>query len=206
MNAADGVAGNGTGVRGLQPGKMLVEFVGHSARRFNERVHAAASAPAHGPTEKALAMLEERKASILKDMPSGVVSFQNATKTSAKIMVGKDPARERAVNISPHAPKCECGAFEVESFPCGCMAIVADKAGENVLPLLHVTETNEFLKRVYTGLPEFNNPGTEFLRASTGAQVPADKPLAPGRPSNKRKKSAMDAASFAAYKARHPEA
>jgi hypothetical protein len=72
--------------------------------------------------------------------------------------------------------------------------------------MLHVTDTNEFLKRVYTGLPEFNNPGTEFLPSSTGAQVPADKPQAPGRPSNKRKKGAMDAVSFAAYKARHPEA
>jgi len=206
MNAADGVAGNGTGVRALKPGKMLVEFVSHSARRFHERVKAAESAPPHGPTKKARALLEERKASVLKDMPSGVVAFQDAHKTIAKIMVGKDPARERAVNISPHAPKCECGAFEVESFPCGCMVIVADKAGTSALPMLHVTDTNEFLKRVYADLPEYNDPGTEFLRASTGAQVPADKPQAAGRPSNKRKQGAMDAVARAAYKARHQDA
>jgi len=206
MNAADGVNGNGTGVRGLKPGNMLVQFVSSSARRFHERVKAAALAPPHGPTKKALALLEERKASVLKEMPSGVVAFQNAQKTIAKIMVGKDPARERAVNISPHAPKCECGAFEVESFPCGCMGIVADKAGASVLSMLHVTDTNEFLKRVYADLPEYYDPGTEFLRASTGAQVPGDKPQAAGRPSNKRKQGAMDAVARAAYKARHQDA
>ena len=53
---------------------------------------------------------------------------------------------------------CECGAFKVESFPCGCMGIVADKAGSSVLPMLHMTDTNEFLKRVYTDLPACHNP------------------------------------------------
>ena len=83
---------------------------------------------------------------------------------------------------------------------------MADKAGKSVLSMLHATDTNEFLKRVYTDLPEYYNPGTEFLCASTGAQVPADKPQAAGRPSNKRKKGAMDAVARAAYKARHPDA
>lgn len=205
MNAADGVAGNGTGVRGLKPGQMLVSLVSHSAQRFSDRVEAAALAPAHGPTKKALALLEDRKASVLKEMATGVVAFQNAQKTIAKIMVGKNPTTERSVDIGAHGYKCECGAFEVELTPCGCMGIVAEKAGYSVHSMVHVTDTNEFLKRVYADLPEYYNPGTEFLAASSGAQVPPDKPQPAGRPSNKRKKGAMDAVALAAHKARHQD-
>ena len=133
MNAADGVSGNGNGVRGEPPGKM---------------------------------------------------------------------------RIAPDAPSCECGAFEVESLPCGCQAYVACKAGVSIAPLFKYTETNPFLKSVYSNLPEFCVPGTEHMKFRTdeeAAQVPKDKPIPTGRPSTKRKKGAMDFLAAEAYKARHPE-
>ena len=204
MNAADGTANVGTKVRGMDPGAMLVKFVEHSARRFNDRATEADKAPAQGPTKHALQILEERKNSVQQTLATQVVNFLNQPKTLAKITVGKDPVRERTVNIAAASPSCECGAYLVESIPCGCMCIVAEKAGLSVESLLPTFCTNEFLKSIYTNLPEFHVPGTEFLAGGSGATVPADKPQQPGRPPNKRKKSAMDYVQQAAHAARHP--
>ena len=71
---------------------------------------------------------------------------------------------------------------------------------------VEVTDTNQFLKTLYTDLPPFVVPGTESFSESSGVVLSSDHPQAAGRPSSKRKKSAMDYVAGAAHKARHANA
>lgn len=95
MNGADAVNGNGTGVRGMKPGNMLVGFVGHCARRFNAHIDEAIKAPPHGPTKKALALLEERKAVVPVDKPQAAGRPSNKRKKGAMDVMAKAAYKAR---------------------------------------------------------------------------------------------------------------
>ena len=90
-------------------------------------------------------------------------------------------------------PKCECGVFALEKIPCGCMLIVCEEAGTDPALLLEARDTAKFWKELNEDLPEIAVPGSEFLApGQSGLLAPPAKPIAPGRPSTKRIKGAMD--------------
>ena len=203
MNAADGVNGYGVGIRGLPPGSMLVKTIEHGAKRFYARAERAEKAAPLGLTSHVRALLQERKDSVLSHLASPVVNFVDPQKTIAKLSIkGSGPVRERVVNVSSSSPSCDCGAFSLESFPCGCMVYVAEKGGNSIDSSLHASDTNAFYKSIYIDLPEYVLPGTEGFEESA-VELSEDMPQAPGRPSNKRRKGAMDTVMKAAHKARH---
>jgi hypothetical protein len=187
---------------------MLVKLVEHSAKRFGTRSLEAKKAPDQGATKHVKELLQARKNFFVTQLASPIVNFIDAENTCAKVSVGKLPVRERVVSISVTSPNCECGAFKVDSIPCGCMVFVGEKAGasEQVESFVEVTDTNQFLKTLYTDLPPFVVPGTESFSESSGVVLSSDHPQAAGRPSSKRKKSAMDYVAGAAHKARHANA
>jgi hypothetical protein len=117
MNAADadGTA-HGTGVRGEPPGKMMVNFVGVSAKRFEERSKGAFDAPDGGLPPFVSDLLAERKIQFQATLASPLVTFLNPSRTKAKLQIGKGSAiRERSVSIATSNPTCECGSFKVDS-------------------------------------------------------------------------------------------
>jgi len=136
--------------------------------------------------------LADRMAATKKALTPYQVRFlNNNTRTSAVIKHGS-PAVERAVKIGAN-PSCECGAYDIEKIPCGCILIVCESAGKNPVTLVQTRDTVEHWKTIYANLSENNVPGTEFLpagEAESRAAPAAPKP--PGRPSTKRMKGAMD--------------
>jgi len=191
MNAADGTVYHGTGIRALTPGKMLEAIVFHSAKRADNRRESARNASPTGATPGVVSLLKERKEEAEGKLKFRTVTFLGKTRDKAIINHGT-PARGRSVNIGKN-PSCECGVFALEKIPCGCMLIVCEEAGIDPALLLEARDTAKFWKELYEDLPEIAVPGSEFLApGQSGLLAPPAKPIAPGRPSTKRIKGAMD--------------
>ena len=71
--------------------------------------------------------------------------------------------------------------------------LIVCEAGTDPALLLEARDTAKFWKELYEDLPEIAVPGSEFLApGQSGLLAPPAKPIAPGRPSTKRIKGAMD--------------
>ena len=73
------------------------------------------------------------------------------------------------------------------------MLIVCEEAGQDPVSLLQRRDTAAFWKSLYEDLPSTFIPGSEFLDASKSTMLAAPSaPKPPGRPSERRIKSAID--------------
>ena len=92
---------------------------------------------------------------------------------------------------------CECGVFEVDEVPCGCMLYVAQKTGVSFSDLLHKDQKGSTFKWQYTDLPPFKVPGNEEIAELEDGDCllpPAAFPVKAGRPSKKRIKGCIEKA------------
>lgn len=102
----------------------------------------------------------------------------------------------RMVPLAEDEPSCECGAPEVQQFPCACLIYAAQKKGIDPAVFLDDHDTMVTWKLQYEDLPTYNIPGNEAIRLLPPDDLaplpPVTYPQKPGRPTIARIKGALE--------------
>ena len=109
---------------------------------------------------------------------------------------GKGKLVTRMVSLAGDEPSCECGATEVQQFPCACLIYAAQKKGIDPAVFLDDHDTMVTWKLQYEDLPTDNIPGNEAIRllppVDLAPLLPVTYPQKPVRPAIARIKGAFE--------------
>ena len=102
----------------------------------------------------------------------------------------------RMVSLAGNEPSCECGATEVQQFPCACLIYAAQKKGIDPAVFLDDHDTMVTCKLQYEDLPTDSIPGNEAIRllppVDLAPLLPVTYPQKPVRPAIARIKGAFE--------------
>ncbi len=121
MNAADACSHNGTGVRGKDPCLMLQALVIEQQRRYLQNRDEALKCKALVPPMVLQNMKE--KAAKFQQTAEIKVEFASHSRSKARLFVNSQTFF-RSIDIGVDPPTCECGAPDVDKFPCSCLVVV----------------------------------------------------------------------------------
>ena len=109
---------------------------------------------------------------------------------------GKGKLVTRMVSLAEDEPTCECGAPEVQQFPCACLIYAAQKKGIDPAVFLDDHDTMVTWKLQYEDLPTYNISGNEAIRLLPPDDLaplpPVTYPQKPGRPTIARIKGGLE--------------